>query len=217
MTDSQLAQIIWDYMRYEQPLGKADVIIGLGSDDIRIAERVAELYHQGYADTVLFSGGLINDGPYSYYTEPESIVFRHRAIEKGVPLDNILVESEATNTGENIVKSARVLQENHISPEIIILVQKPFMLRRTYATFMKQWPNTNKPKIITTAVLMTMEEYVKDERYDFGRTVNIMVGDLQRIREYPKRGFQIDQNIPRDVWAAYEELVRRGYTEHVLR
>ena len=37
-----------------------------------------------------------------------------------------------------------------------------------------------------------------------------MVGDLQRIRVYAERGFQIPQEIPDDVWLAYEELVRAG-------
>jgi hypothetical protein len=44
-----------------------------------------------------------------------------------------------------------------------------------------------------------------------------MVGDLQRIREYPARGFQIPQDIPDDVWDAYEQLVRAGYDRHLMK
>lgn len=47
--------------------------------------------------------------------------------------------------------------------------------------------------------------------------IHIMVGDLQRIAEYPKLGYQIEQHIPADVWAAYEELVRRGFVQHLIR
>lgn len=43
-----------------------------------------------------------------------------------------------------------------------------------------------------------------------------MVGDLQRIKIYPSLGYQIYQEIPDQVWAAYEELVARGYTEHLI-
>jgi hypothetical protein len=43
-----------------------------------------------------------------------------------------------------------------------------------------------------------------------------MVGDLQRIRLYAERGFQIPQDIPDDVWAAYEELVRAGYDQRLV-
>ena len=46
--------------------------------------------------------------------------------------------------------------------------------------------------------------------------VAIMVGDLQRIRCYPAKGFQIHQDIPDDVWRAYEELVKAGYDKYLI-
>ena len=47
-----------------------------------------------------------------------------------------------------------------------------------------------------------------------GRMV-LMVGDLQRIRIYPAKGFQIPQEIPEDVWSAFEKLVAWGFTGHL--
>lgn len=44
-----------------------------------------------------------------------------------------------------------------------------------------------------------------------------MVGDLQRIKEYPIKGFQIQQEIPSNVWDAYEKLVSLGYTSHLIK
>ena len=44
-----------------------------------------------------------------------------------------------------------------------------------------------------------------------------MVGDLQRIKIYPDKGFQIPQEIPEDVWAAYEALVSAGYDQHLAQ
>ena len=46
--------------------------------------------------------------------------------------------------------------------------------------------------------------------------ISIMVGDLQRIRLYPEKGFQIPQEIPEDVWAAYQALVQAGYNRHLI-
>jgi len=40
--------------------------------------------------------------------------------------------------------------------------------------------------------------------------------DLQRIRLYPQKGFQIAQHIPDDVWHAYESLVAAGYGKHLI-
>ena len=50
------------------------------------------------------------------------------------------MENKATNTGENIANSRALLAANGITPASLIVVQKPFMERRSYATFMKQWP-----------------------------------------------------------------------------
>ncbi|MBA4184567.1 MAG: YdcF family protein, partial [Acidobacteria bacterium] len=46
--------------------------------------------------------------------------------------------------------------------------------------------------------------------------INIMVGDLQRIKLYAEKGFQIHQEIPPDVWLAYQELVKSGYNERLI-
>jgi uncharacterized SAM-binding protein YcdF (DUF218 family) len=139
-----------------------------------------------------------------------------RAKELGVPEESILVEPKATNTGQNIRFSYELLKSRSLLPNKIILVQKPYMLRRTYATFMSQWPGNPKPEVTMHSTSMTLEEYCADKRYPFAYVVNVMVGDLQRIKEYPKRKFQIEQDIPAEVWLAYEELVRRGYTEHLI-
>jgi hypothetical protein len=44
-----------------------------------------------------------------------------------------------------------------------------------------------------------------------------MIGDLQRIQLYPAKGFQIYQEIPAEVWAAYEQLVALGFDKHLVK
>ena len=44
-----------------------------------------------------------------------------------------------------------------------------------------------------------------------------MAGDLQRIKLYAQKGFQIPQEIPINVWDAYEKLVETGYTKHLVK
>jgi hypothetical protein len=43
-----------------------------------------------------------------------------------------------------------------------------------------------------------------------------MVGDLQRIKIYPSKGFQTYQEIPEDVWQAFERLVEMGYNKQLV-
>lgn len=184
--------------------------MALGSHDTRVADRAAELYLEGWAPLLIFSGGLGNVTR-GVWTEPEADKFARIAIEKGVPAEAILIENQSTNTGENITFTQKLLEERGLECKTFILAQKPYMERRTYATFMKQWPGK---EILVTSPQMTMAEYPNEE-ISFERMLNIMVGDLQRIKLYPEKGFQIPQEMPDEVWQAFEKLVALGYNKHL--
>ena len=49
------------------------------------------------------------------------------------------------------------------------------------------------------------------------RVINIMAGDLQRIKLYPEKGFQVYQEIPAEVWDAFEKLVAFGFDKHLMK
>src|SRR5687768_13648457 len=144
---SALAKLLWDYHHTHHKLEKADCIFALGSHDLRVADRAAELYLEGWAPLVIMSGGLGNVTT-DVWTEPEADQFARIAIAKGVPADAILVENKSTNTGENVLFTRELLAEKKIDPQSFILVQKPYMERRTYATFQKRWPGK---KIMVTS------------------------------------------------------------------
>ena len=188
----------------------------LCSHDTVVAGRGAELYLDGYAPLLIYSGGL---GAITrrLWQEPEAEKFARIAIEMGVPAERILIESRSTNTGENVLFTRRLLQERQLDPQELILVQKPYMERRTYATFKKIWP---EKRFSVTSPRIALDDYLA--RYSHGAlsardVISIMVGDLQRIRLYPAKGFQIPQEIPEDVWQAYEQLVQAGFTSHLVR
>jgi hypothetical protein len=71
-------------------------------------------------------------------------------------------------------------------------------------------------KLIVTSPEISFEAYPTEE-IPLERVINIMVGDLQRIKFYPEKGFQIYQEIPSDVWQAYEQLVASGFNKHLMR
>jgi len=206
-----LAQIVWGYHHLHHELKKADCILVLGSNDIRVAEFAANLYLQGYAPLLACSGGfgVLTQG---LYKKPEAEVFADIAIQRGVPKDNIIVENAASNTGENITFTRKLLSERGLDPTSFLLVQKPYMERRTFATFKKVWP---EKEFIVTSPPLSFEEYpTPDLPKDL--IINIMVGDLQRIKLYAEKGFQIHQEIPDNVWQAFEQLVILGYTKHLI-
>ena len=54
------AKKLWEYHHLNHTPANADYILVLGSHDLRVAERGAELYLQGWAPILIFSGGLGN-------------------------------------------------------------------------------------------------------------------------------------------------------------
>jgi len=207
------AKSIWNYMQLHQQLHVADAIFVLCSMDTRVATYAAELYLKGFANTVIISGGsgkLTKD----VFTKSEAEVFADIIIAAGVPSEDIILESASTNTGENVRFTYELLQATDRMFSSFILVQKPYMERRTFATFEKQWPLAGTEIQVTSPPISYEEYFTDDLTKDF--VINIMVGDLQRIREYPALGYQIEQTIPGDVWDAYEQLVRAGFTKHLI-
>lgn len=210
---SALAQQLWDYHHMNHQLAKADCILALGSrHDLRVADRAAELYLQGWAPLVIMSGGLGNFTQ-DMWTETEADQFAAIAIQKGVPADAVLIENRSTNTGENILFTQQLLKAKGIDPHTFIVVQKPYMERRSYATFKKHWPDKN---LLVTSPQIPFDEYATEE-IPLERVVNIMIGDLQRIQLYPDKGFQIYQEIPAEIWNAYEQLVALGFDKHLVK
>ena len=206
------AQVLWDYHHVNHTLEKSDCIVALGSHDLRVADRAAELYLQGWAPLVIMSGGLGNFTK-EMWDVSEADQFAKIAIEKGVPSKNILIENKSSNTGENILFTQQLLQREGIDPASFIVVQKPYMERRSFATFKKHWPDK---KLIVTSPQISLTDYPNAE-IPLEKVINIVTGDLQRISIYPSKGFQIHQEIPAEVWDAYNELIAAGYNQHLVK
>jgi len=85
------------------------------------------------------------------------------------------------------------------------------MERRAYAAGKIWLPDV---ELIVSSPGIPFNEY-PNEFMNKDKVINTLVGDMQRIKEYPKKGFQIEQVIPEDVWNAYEYLVKEGYTERL--
>jgi uncharacterized SAM-binding protein YcdF (DUF218 family) len=158
------------------------------------------------------SGGL---GTFTQdmWTETEADQFAAIAIQKGVPAETVLIENKSSNTGENILFTQQLLKQKGFDPHTFIVVQKPYMERRSYATFKKHWPEKS---LLVTSPQIPFNEYATDD-IPLERVINIMIGDLQRIKLYPAKGFQIHQDIPGHIWDAYERLVALGFDRHLVK
>jgi uncharacterized SAM-binding protein YcdF (DUF218 family) len=210
-----LAERIWDYHQMKHELTPAGAILVLCSHDERVAERGAQLFLEGWAPLLIFSGGR---GAITgrLWQEPEAERFARIAIGLGVPPEHVLIEPNSTNTGENVRFTKQLLADRGIDPQSFIVVQKPYMERRSYATFRKFWPE--KP-VLVTSPQVSFADYLTQYTHSSlspDDVVGIMVGDLQRIRFYPELGYQIAQDIPDEIWSAYERLVDAGYDRYLI-
>ncbi|KAK1991224.1 DUF218 domain-containing protein [Colletotrichum falcatum] len=189
------AKTIYNYHRMGMSLTPATAIFCLCSLDKRVAVRGI---------------GKLTAGR---FTEPEAEVFATIARQLGVPDDKIIVEPRSGNTGENVRFTYALLKQRGLGIRSFVLVQKPYMERRTYLTFLKQWPDTATEFTVTSPEL-DFEQY-PDPENPKDLVVNIMVGDLIRIQEYPKKGFQAEQVIPEEVLEANQRLIAAGFDGHL--
>lgn len=216
-TDSKVpdeyAHALWDYLSDVGPPSVADFMLVLGSHDTRVADRAAELYNQRFAEWFIVTGGYgkVTKG---LWNVPEAVHFADIAARLGVPRERIIVEPTATNTGDNIAR-VRDLVSTHleIPHRTGLIVTKPYMTRRSIATARKQWPSV---QWFAAAPQLAYDDY-PDEFVPKTRMINLLVGDLQRMKIYADQGFQEKQDIPRSVWDAYEQLVKLGFDDFVIK
>ena len=209
MKDIEQIQVLWDYMKMNHKIRNADCIIGLGTMDINVANVASELYLKGYANKLIFSGGL-GKITSKLWNETEAEKFAKIAIQRGVPSNNIYLEKESTNTGDNFRFSKKLIENLDLDIKSCIIVCKPYDEKRAYATFKKIMPEYDG---IVYSENISCEEYYQKYGNEW---VHVLVGDIQRMKIFYEKGWQIKMDIPQNVWKAYETLVRKGYNKFVL-
>lgn len=207
----QDAALIWDYHQMHHQLRPCSAGIALGGPDPDVADFAAELYHRGMFPVLLFTGANSPD-TVQYFPRGEAVHNRERAVELDVPADVVLVEPDATNTGQNMTYSRKVLADAGVEVDSVMLISMPYMERRGYATCRKGWPDVD---VVCASIDVKFDVYADDIDIDPPLVLDMMIGDMQRVVEYPKKGFAIDQDVPDDVLAAYQRLVAAGYTSRL--
>ncbi|PQJ60061.1 hypothetical protein BTO10_11775 [Vibrio chagasii] len=199
---------LWNFMSMGHKVEPSDCIFVLCSNDTRVAEYAAELYQQKVAPYIVFSGGVgrFTEGSFE---RSEAETFAAIARDCGVPDSDIVIEKHATNTGENVRFTHELLTELELSPKRLTLVQKPFMEKRTYATFSKQWPDETT-EITVTSKWQDWVDYFNEE-LPLDMVLGALVADFERIKSYPAKGFQIEMPIPKEVDDAYQSIKKLGF------
>jgi len=208
-------QVIWDYLCLHQKPQKADCIVGFGNFNTDIARRAAQLYLEGFAPKILFTGGLGRNTE-GLLPEPEAVRFAKVAVSCGVPESAILLEDQSTNTRENIEFTRVLLEASSIPTHHILGVHQPFMERRIKAAMGVYWPELD---FSVTSPQVTIPEYLaraKEQGISENASVSVIVGDF-RMDLYARKGYQLPQEIPEKAWEAFRELVAMGYDRQLAK
>jgi uncharacterized SAM-binding protein YcdF (DUF218 family) len=206
------ARVIWDYHQMRHHLRPCSAGIGLGSHDLGVATLAADLYHAGLFPVLVFSGAN-SPTTAARFPRGEAVHFAEHAMALGVPQDAVIIEPHAANTGQNIEFSRRALAAAGIPVTSVMLVSKPYMQRRAFATIRRSWPEA---EAVCASEDLSFDEYLKSIGDD-KLVIDMLTGDLQRIIEYPARGFAIAQDVPADVMDAYRRLLAAGFDSRLLK
>lgn len=205
------ALVIWDYHQMHHPLRPCSAGIGLGSHDLGVATFAADLHHAGLFPVLVFTGGN-SPTTAARFPRGEAVHYAEHAITLGVPPSAIIIEPEAANTGQNIDFTRRALEAAQITVSSVLLISKPYMQRRAFATARKLWPEVG---IVCASETLAFDDYLKSIGDD-KLVIDMLVGDLQRVIEYPARGFAVAQDVPGAVMDAYRRLLAAGFDSRLL-
>ncbi len=206
------AKQIYDFLSdCPQIQGKADLILVLGSHDLRVPEHAAKLFLFGASDAIICSGGYgkMTEGIFS---APEARVFADILVKSGVPSSQILTEEKAGNTGDNFRFSRKLAEQYGMKVHRGIAVCKPYMAKRAWAAGTVQWPEA---EWTVSVPHIPFSQYETDENR-LKSEIELMVGDLQRLWVYADRGWQARVSIPKDIILAYESLIRQGFDRYLI-
>jgi DUF218 domain len=211
-SDLHQAGLLWDYLRLGIPVKPAECLLALGSHDIGVAPRTAELYKQGIAPLIVVSGGsrAVPDGS-GFPTEADCIadvLLRH-----GVPKEAIALERLATNTSENFWLAAELLRDLGLDPGTFLAVTKPYAERRTIATARRRWPHK---VVAVTSQQVTFDEYLAGE-IPAERILSHLAGEAIRLETYAAGGL-IDpaEPVPSRILDAAHALQAAGFSSRAI-
>ena len=203
---------IWNFhhVNARQIEDDIDLLLVTGSHDERVAHYAAQVAQNIQYKQLVISGG--KGKITSESNKLEASRFAAIMINEGVSKESILLEKRASNSGENFLFTKELL-DSSIDIHSGLVITKPYMERRMLLTGRKQWPEVQW-YIMSEPV--TLEDYLRDD-VDPIRSINLMVGDVDRITKYADRGFMERMVIPDDVSVAFRIMVDAGFTTQLLR
>lgn len=172
---------------------KSDAIILLEGDGLNRIQKAVELYQLGFAETLVFSGGITNC---DYGSLPFSCVYPE-LINAGVPSTAIIHESKSQNTREQAIEVIKLA--NLKGWKKLILVASHYHQYRAYLTFLKELLDANRNIILYNAPAKDLSWFVET---GWGKRFDLLDDEFDRIKKYTQLSHlsSIDEAIEYQKW-----------------
>lgn len=181
-----------------EKLPSAEAIFVFGHYEPQVAHHAAELLKKGRAPWVIISGKGRDAIPKGFKTESD--FYKSLMIADGVSESVMILEREATNSLENVIMGMAVAHKVGVNPKSVVLCAMPPLLRRSCATFRKQFPEVS---VCGSAFPIPIEWFTP-------RRVSRLLGEIQRLHEYAEKGDIVKVEIPDEVLFAAEKIRQAG-------
>lgn len=207
-------QEIWNYMRLNQSLEKCDLIMGCGCSNLEIPIKCAQLYKEGYAKKILFTGGL-GKITKNTFNKSEAEIYKDIAIKQGVDEKDILIETKSKNTVENFKFSFNILKKNNIKAHKILIVHGLLAQKRTLSCAKAILKDQD---FLITSPDTSFEEFLEKLKGNKQAidTISTIVGNIQRLIIYPQFGWQKETEVPKNIINIYYFLKELGFSKYIL-
>lgn len=186
-------EIILDFLIESIPiekLSRSDAIFVFGHVKPEIAQHAAKLYQLDKALKIILTGkgGESIKAIPDFDTEAE---YYAEIIEKeGIPKKDLILENKSTNSLENVLFGIKACQKVNFNPKSLILVAAPPLLRRSCATFRKQFPAIS---VCGSDCRLPAKEYLHINR------IQRLLDEFKRFEEYSQKGDIECINIPEKI------------------
>lgn len=160
MNDDEIA----NFVILRQAPVRADLLIVLGSANVNELQqrvsRCAELFHAGFAQRLLLSGGTTPSHPLS-----EASRMSQQLAELRVPPAAMQLEDQSTNTFENASYCLKLLAKTGQLKNLstVILVSSEWHMRRSLLTFQCFFPRSVQFVCCPTETGCTRENWTRSE------------------------------------------------------
>lgn len=172
------------------------------SYDLRVCDYACELIQQGLAPRLVLTGG---SGRWTrhLWSVPEARVFAERARAQGIDPQQMDLEEQAANFGQNIA----FVRDAFPQLRRVTFVTKPNAVLRVALSVPVQWPQVTA---WIDAPPLCFPQQVSPIIGVLG-VIHEMVGDIDRVMQYPALGFQIPHALPAPILSSWEYLLAAGF------